>query len=74
MLDLHSREHGYTELMLPILVRREVMEGSGNLPKFADNLYWDEEDDLWLIPTAEVPITNLYRDEILRPVPCPGTT
>ena len=67
MLDLHGREHGYTELMLPILVRREVMEGSGNLPKFAENLYWDEEDDLWLIPTAEVPITNLYRDEILPP-------
>ena len=71
MLDLHSREHGYTELMLPILVRREVMEGSGNLPKFAENLYWDEEDDLWLIPTAEVPITNLYRDEILPPESLP---
>ena len=67
MLDLHGREHGYTELALPILVRREVMEGSGNLPKFADNLYRDDEDDLWLIPTAEVPITNLYRDEILPP-------
>ena len=67
MLDLHTREHGYTEMMLPILVRREIMEGSGNLPKFADNLYHDEEDDLWLIPTAEVPITNLYRDEILPP-------
>lgn len=67
MLDLHTRDHGYMELMLPILVRREVMEGSGNLPKFADNLYWDAEDDLWLIPTAEVPITNLYRDEILPP-------
>jgi seryl-tRNA synthetase len=66
MLDLHTREHGYTELMLPILVRREVMEGSGNLPKFADNLYHDE-DDLWLIPTAEVPIANLHRDEILPP-------
>ncbi len=65
MLDLHTREHGYTELLLPILVRREVMEGSGNLPKFADNLYRDCEDDLWLIPTAEVPITNLYRDEVL---------
>jgi seryl-tRNA synthetase len=65
MLDLHTREHGYTELMLPILVRREVMEGSGNLPKFADNLYHDDEDDLWLIPTAEVPIANLHRDEIL---------
>jgi seryl-tRNA synthetase len=67
MLDLHTREHGYTELMLPILVRREVMEGSGNLPKFADNLYHDDEDDLWLIPTAEVPIANLHRDEILPP-------
>ena len=47
MLDLHTREHGYTELMLPLLVKREIMEGSGNLPKFADNLYHDEEDDLW---------------------------
>ena len=67
MLDLHTREHGYTEVMLPILVRRDVMEGSGNLPKFADNLYHDDEDDLWLVPTAEVPITNLHRDEILPP-------
>ena len=67
MLDLHTREHGYTELMLPTLVRREVMEGSGNLPKFGDNLYHDDEDDLWLVPTAEVPITSLYRDEILPP-------
>ena len=67
MLDLHTQKHGYTELGLPILVRREIMEGSGNLPKFADNLYHDDEDDLWLIPTAEVPITNLYRDEILPP-------
>ena len=63
---IHS-EHGYTELALPAMVRRDVMEGSGNLPKFADNLYHDEEDDLWLIPTAEVPITNLYRDEIIPP-------
>ena len=65
MLDLHSLEHGYTEVSLPAVVKREIMEGSGNLPKFADNLYHDEEDDLWLIPTAEVPITNLYRDEII---------
>jgi len=65
MLDLHSSEHGYTEVSLPAVVKREIMEGSGNLPKFADNLYHDEEDDLWLIPTAEVPITNLYRDEII---------
>ena len=65
MLDLHGSEHGYTEVALPILVRREIMEGSGNLPRFADNLYHDDEDDLWLIPTAEVPVTNLHRDEIL---------
>ena len=67
MLDLHRRAHGYREVGLPYLVRREVMEGSGNLPKFADNLYHDQEDDLWLIPTAEVPLTNLHRDEILKP-------
>jgi seryl-tRNA synthetase len=67
MLDLHSQEHGYTELMLPILVKQEIMEGSGNLPKFAENLYRDDEDDLWLSPTAEVPITGLHRDEILPP-------
>jgi seryl-tRNA synthetase len=65
MLDLHRTQHGYKELGLPYMVRREVMEASGNLPKFADNLYHDDEDDLWLIPTAEVPITNFHRDEIL---------
>ena len=65
MLDLHIQDHGYTEVMVPLLVKQETMEGSGNLPKFADNLYHDEEDDLWLIPTAEVPIANLHRDEIL---------
>ena len=64
MLDLHSTKHGYTEISLPAVVKRDIMEGSGNLPKFEDNLYHDVEDDLWLIPTAEVPITNLYRDEI----------
>ena len=67
MLDLHTREHGYTEVYPPVLVKREVMEGSGNLPKFGSNLYHDEEDDLWLIPTAEVPLTNIHRDEILPP-------
>ena len=65
MLDLHSKDHGYTEISLPAVVKRDIMEGSGNLPKFEDNLYHDVEDDLWLIPTAEVPITNLYRDEII---------
>jgi len=67
MLDLHTREHGYTEIYPPFMVKRECMEGSGNLPKFADNLYHDEEDDFWFVPTAEVPLTNLHRDEILPP-------
>ncbi|MEX2599223.1 MAG: serine--tRNA ligase [Dehalococcoidia bacterium] len=67
MLDLHRQKHGYQERSVPFLVLRDVMEGSGNLPKFGDNLYHDQEDDLWLIPTAEVPLTNLYRDEILEP-------
>ena len=66
MLDLHVREHGYREVYLPYMVRRETMVGSGNLPKFEDNLYHDVEDDLWLIPTAEVPLTGLHRDEILE--------
>ena len=67
MLDIHTGKNGYTEAQLPAVVRRDVMEGSGNLPKFGDNLYHDEEDDLWLIPTAEVPLTNLHRDEVLPP-------
>ena len=67
MLDMHVQEHGFNEVYVPYMVRREVMQGSGNLPKFEDNLYHDEEDDLWLIPTAEVPLTGLHRDEILEP-------
>ena len=67
MLDLHIKEHGYTEIYPPFMVRRECMVGSGNLPKFADNLYHDQEDDLWFVPTSEVPLTNLYRGEILPP-------
>jgi seryl-tRNA synthetase len=67
MLDLHTTEHDYQEVYPPFMVKRECMVGSGNLPKFADNLYHDEEDDLWFVPTAEVPITNLHRDEILPP-------
>lgn len=66
-LDLHTKEHGYKEIYPPFMVKRECMVGSGNLPKFADNLYHDEEDDLWFVPTAEVPLTNLHRDEILEP-------
>lgn len=67
MLHLHASERGYTEVYPPFMVKRECMVGSGNLPKFADNLYHDEEDDFWLVPTAEVPLTNLHRDEVLTP-------
>ena len=65
MLDVHTREHGYTEIYLPFVVKEECMWGAGELPKFIDNIYHDVEDDLWLIPTAEVPLANLHRDEIL---------
>ncbi|HFB06941.1 MAG TPA: serine--tRNA ligase, partial [Chloroflexi bacterium] len=65
MLDVHVTEHGYKEIYPPFMVKRECMVGSGNLPKFGDNLYHDAEDDFWFIPTAEVPLTNLHRDEIL---------
>ncbi len=65
MLDIQVNEHGYKEIYSPCMVKRECMVGSGNLPKFGDNLYHDEEDDFWFIPTAEVPLTNLHRDEIL---------
>jgi seryl-tRNA synthetase len=67
MIDLHTTEHGYQEIYPPFMVKQECMVGSGNLPKFADNLYHDEEDDLWFVPTAEVPLTNLHRDEIILP-------
>jgi len=67
MLDLHVREHGYTEIFPPFMVKRECLVGSSNLPKFADNLYHDAEEDYWFIPTAEVPLTNLHREEILAP-------
>jgi seryl-tRNA synthetase len=66
MLDLHTTKHGYIEVLPPYLVRRECLVGTGNLPKFGDNLYRDISEDFWLIPTAEVPVTNLYRDEILE--------
>jgi seryl-tRNA synthetase len=67
MLDLHTREHGYTEVLPPYLVNSESMYGTGQLPKFAADLFRvpHGEKDLWLIPTAEVPVTNLYRDEVL---------
>src|SRR5712664_258681 len=68
MLDLHTREHGYTEVLPPYLVNSESMYGTGQLPKFASDLFRvpHGERDLWLIPTAEVPVTNLYRGEVLE--------
>jgi seryl-tRNA synthetase len=67
MLDLHVGEQGYTEMHTPYMVREEVMYGSGQLPKFYDNLYHDAEEDLWLIPTSEVPLVNLYYNQIIPP-------
>ncbi|MCX6003602.1 MAG: serine--tRNA ligase [Chloroflexi bacterium] len=67
MLDLHTTEHGYTEIYPPCMVKRECLVGAGQLPKFADNLYHDAEEDYWWVPTAEVPLTNLHRDEIIPP-------
>lgn len=65
MLDLHVREHGYVEVMPPVLVNAASMQGTGQLPKMKEDMYYLPEDDLYLIPTAEVPVTNIYRDEIL---------
>jgi seryl-tRNA synthetase len=66
MLDLHTREHGYTEVLPPYMVNSDSMYGTGQLPKFAADLFKCENTDLWLIPTAEVPLTNLYRDEVIE--------
>ncbi len=65
MIDVHTREHGYEEVWVPLLVNRAAMTGTGQLPKFEDDLYLDRDEDLFLIPTAEVPVTNLHRDEVL---------
>jgi seryl-tRNA synthetase len=65
MLDLHIRQ-GYTEKYPPFMVRSETLFGAGQLPKFADNLYKDHEEDLWMVPTAEVPLTGIHMDEILN--------
>lgn len=66
MLDVHGREHGYTEVLPPFLVNSKSLYGTGNLPKFKEDLFKCEDQDLWLIPTAEVPVTNIYRDETLE--------
>jgi seryl-tRNA synthetase len=65
MLDLHTREHGYTEVLPPFMINSASLFGTGQLPKFADDLFKLEKTDFWLAPTAEVPVTNLYRDETL---------
>ena len=65
MLDVHTREHGYIEVLAPVLVNSASMTGTANLPKFGDDAFKVEGQDLWLIPTSEVPLTNLHRDEIL---------
>jgi len=65
MIDVHTQYHGYSEVYPPFVVRRECLVGTGQLPKFSENLYYDTEDDLWMVPTAEVPVTNMYREEIL---------
>lgn len=70
MLDIHTREHGYREVAPPYLVNTNAMVGTGQLPKMAEDMYEVPGDGLWLIPTAEVPVTNLFREEILdRPLP-----
>ena len=67
MLDLHTSQHGYTEFYPPLMVKRECLVGAGQLPKFADTLYHDAEEDFWWVPTAEVPLTNLHAGEIIPP-------
>lgn len=66
MLDLHTREHGYKEIFPPFLVRSDSATGTGQLPKMAEDMYYMQDDDLWMIPTAEVPVTNIHRDEVLN--------
>ena len=66
MLDVHTREHGYTEVLPPFMVNKASLFGTGQLPKFEQDLFKIENTDFWLVPTAEVPVTNLYRDETLE--------
>jgi seryl-tRNA synthetase len=66
MLDTHIFEHGYEEIYSPFMVNKECLIGTGQLPKFADNLYMDTDSDMWFVPTAEVPVTNMYRNEVLN--------
>src|SRR4029079_7301413 len=72
MLDLHTREHGYVAIAPPYLVNRATLTGTGQLPKFEDDLYASPADDFFLIPTAEVPLTNIHRDEVLDAADLPA--
>ena len=74
MLDLHCQKQGYTEMLPPFVVNSDSMTGTGQLPKFAEDLYHCQVDDFWLIPTAEVPVTNYYRDDIFDGVNLPKIT
>ena len=74
MLDVHCREQGYTEMLPPFVVNSDSMTGTGQLPKFAEDLYHCQIDDFWLIPTAEVPVTNYYRDDVFDGVKLPKIT
>lgn len=65
MLDIHVNDHGYEEVYPPFMVNENCLVGTGQLPKFSDNLYKDEDSGSWFVPTAEVPVTNMYRDEII---------
>lgn len=67
MLDLHVKEHGYTEILPPLLVNADAMRGTGQLPKFEEELFKTKDEELYMIPTAEVPVTNFHREEILPP-------
>ena len=71
LLDLHTTQHGYTEILPPFMINAASLVGTGNLPKFGDQLYHCQEDDLYLAPTAEVPVTNLHREEIMDPAALP---
>src|ERR1700743_3783361 len=71
MLDIHTREHGYLEVLPPFLVNSDSLFGTGQWPKFSEDLFKTEGSDHWLIPTAEVPVTNLYRDEVLEETKLP---
>ena len=74
MLDLHCQKQGYTEMLPPFMVNSASMTGTGQLPKFAEDLYHSNADDFWMIPTAEVPVTNFYRDDIFDGINLPKIT